>query len=387
MAVRLQLKLGVVTEHDRLADSPDTLVVVEPSVGSVARSKGHLYLLVTSRVVTRHALEATRLAAETIRNEYYYDESAGIRVCLQKAIATANKRLAHQADRLGLKSTDGGGPIGIGVAVVRANEMYVATVGPAEAYLIRQARLSTLPGPASRARAATPELEPDVWRGEVSVGDSLVLISPNVIAKLGADELKDAMLTLHPQSAMEHLHHRFVAADGTGQRRGDRLRGDRGVVDGQGPDARAGSAVGAARRRPRPLADPPRRQRPGRRAGGEHRGRQRPRRGRRGARAGGRLGPGTDAPAQAGLPARDPAGVPARDPAPRGPGRARPDRGRRRPRARRLLLRGQRHAGGGDQLGHRRPAGDRRRNVGPGQGDRPRDRPRRRRSRTRRCSC
>ena len=77
MAVRLQLKLGIVAEQDRLPDSPDTLVVVEPSVGSVARSKGHLYLLVTSRVVSRHALEATRLAAETIRNEYYYDESAG----------------------------------------------------------------------------------------------------------------------------------------------------------------------------------------------------------------------------------------------------------------------------------------------------------------------
>jgi hypothetical protein len=210
------MKLGVVAEHDRLADSPDTLVVVEPSVGSVARSKGHLYLLVTSRLSSRHALEATRLAAETIRNEYYYDESAGIRVCLQKAIATANKRLAHQADRLGIKASDGNGPIGIGVAVVRGSEMYVATVGPAEAYLIRQARLSTLPDPHRERGLPSGALEPDVWRGEISVGDSLVLVSPNVIAKLGADELKDAMLTLHPQSAMEHLHHRFVAADGSG---------------------------------------------------------------------------------------------------------------------------------------------------------------------------
>ena len=216
MAVRLQLKLGLVAEHDRLADSPDTLVVVEPSVGSVARSKGHLYLLVTSRISSRHALEATRLAAETIRNEYYYDESAGIRVCLQKAIATANKRLAHQADRLGLKSTDGNGPIGIGVAVVRGNEMYVATVGPAEAYLIRQARLSTLPDPHRERGLPSSGLEPDVWRGEISVGDSLVLISPNIIARLGPDELKDAMLTLHPQSAMEHLHARFLAAEGSG---------------------------------------------------------------------------------------------------------------------------------------------------------------------------
>ena len=190
--------------------------MVEPSVGSVARSKGHLYLLVTSRTSSRHALEATRLAAETIRNEYYYDESAGIRVCLQKAIATANKRLVHQADRLGLKSPEGNGPIGVGVAVVRGSEMYVATVGPAEAYLIRQARLSTLPDPHRERGLPSSGLEPDVWRGEISVGDSLVLVSPNMIARLGADELKDAMLTLHPQSAMEHLHARFVAADGSG---------------------------------------------------------------------------------------------------------------------------------------------------------------------------
>ncbi len=216
MAARLQLKLGLVAEHDRLDDSPDTLLVVEPSVGSVARSKGHLYLLVTSRVSSRHALEATRLAAETIRNEYYYDESAGIRVCLKKAIATANKRLIHQADRLGLKSADGNGPIGVGVAVVRGNEMYVATVGPAEAYLIRQARLSTLPDPHRERGLPSNGLEPDVWRGEIAVGDSLVLTSPNIVARLGADELKDAMLTLHPQSAMEHLHARFRAADGAG---------------------------------------------------------------------------------------------------------------------------------------------------------------------------
>jgi hypothetical protein len=217
MAVRLQLKLGVVAEHDRLRDSPDTVVVVEPSVGSIARSKGHLYLLVTSRLSNARAAEATRIAAETIRNEYYYDESAGIRVCLEKAIASVNKRLAHQRDRLGLgNAINGNGPIGIGVAVVRGNELYVATVGPAEAYLIRQARLSTLPDPHRERGLPAGELEPDVWRGELSVGDSLVLISPNVVAKLGPDELKDAMVTLHPQSAIEHLHQRFVAADGSG---------------------------------------------------------------------------------------------------------------------------------------------------------------------------
>lgn len=217
MAVRLQMKLGFVAEPDRLPDSPDTIRAQEPSVGAVMRSKGQLYVLVTSRVPGGRAREATRLVADTIEHEYYYDESAGIRVCLEKAIRAANKKLAHAGDRFGLgRAADGNGPIGVAAAVVRSNELYVATVGPAEAYLIRQARLSTLPDPHRERGLPSEGLEPEVWRGEMTVGDSLVLASPDLVAKLGADELKDALVTLHPQSAMEHLHHRFVAADGTG---------------------------------------------------------------------------------------------------------------------------------------------------------------------------
>jgi hypothetical protein len=216
MAVRLSLKLGIVNEHDRHPDSPDTVVVVEPTIGSIARTKGQLYLLVTSMLPGPRALEATRLVAETIRTDYYYDESAGIRVCLEKVISLANKKLAHQRDRLGMGHGQESGPIGVAAAVVRGSELYVATVGPAEAYLIRSARLSTLPDPHRDRGLPTPELYPDVWRGEIAVGDSLVLVSPNVMARLGPDELKDAMVTLHPQSAIEHLHHRFIAASGAG---------------------------------------------------------------------------------------------------------------------------------------------------------------------------
>src|SRR6478672_12049436 len=135
MAVRLQMKIGLVPETDRLPDSPDQMVVVEPSVGSVARTKGSLYLLVTARGTGNRIVEAATAVADTIRTEYYYDESAGIRVCMRKAIQVANKKLAHQRDRLGMSSTDTDGPVGVGLAVVRGNELYVATVGPAEAYL------------------------------------------------------------------------------------------------------------------------------------------------------------------------------------------------------------------------------------------------------------
>jgi len=213
MAPRLSLKLGVVADRDRTPDSPDAVIVVEPTIGSIARSKGSLYLLVTSTVAGSRARDATRQAAESMRDEYYYDESAGIRVCLEKVLTQANKRLAHH-DRLG--SGPNGGPIGVAVAVIRGAELYVATVGPAEAYLIRSARLSTLPDPHRDRGLPTAELTPDIWRGEINVGDSLVLVSPNVVGRLGPDELKDLLVTLHPQPAMEQLHQRFIAAGGKG---------------------------------------------------------------------------------------------------------------------------------------------------------------------------
>ncbi len=217
MAVRLALKLGAVTDHDRLPDSPDAIVIVEPTVGSVARSKGSLFLLVDSAVPGPRAREAARLVADAIRDEYYYDESAGIRQCLVKAIGIANKRLSHQRDRYGLGHVgDDYGPVGVAVAVVRGSELYVATVGPAQAYLIRQARLSTLPDPYAERGLPAAELEPEVWRGELSVGDSLCLASALLVAQVGTDALKDALVTLHPQAAVEHLHGRFAAAGGTG---------------------------------------------------------------------------------------------------------------------------------------------------------------------------
>src|SRR5512132_879192 len=204
------MKLGVVPEADRLPDSPDTVLHVEPRIGSQLRTKGHLYLLVTSRVPGHRALEATRLVADSIRAEYYYDESGGIRVCLAKAIQAANKRLGHARERSALGATGDTGPIGIAVAVVRDNELYVSTVGPAEAYLSRGARLSTLPDPHRDRGLPAAELEPDVWRGEINVGDQLLLVSPSVAATLGPEELKEALVTLHPQSAVERIHARYI---------------------------------------------------------------------------------------------------------------------------------------------------------------------------------
>jgi len=212
MASRLQIKYGLVAEEDRLSSSSDALIVSEPTTGSKARTKGSLYLITTSRQLGGRTREACRLVADSIRREYYYDESAGIAIVLEKAIRASNRRLRHSREGAGMPV----GAIGIALAIVRGNELYVATCGDADGYLVRSARLLMPEHESGTGLPATDSLKVDVWRGEFSVGDSLVLCSRNLVEVVGTEELKNAVVTLHPQSAAEHLHHLFVAAGGEG---------------------------------------------------------------------------------------------------------------------------------------------------------------------------
>jgi hypothetical protein len=212
MGSRLQLRYGLVAEQDRLSTSADTLLVNEPATGSKSRTKGNLYLIVSSANVGGRSRDATALVAETVRREYYYDESAGIPACLEKTLRSANRKLRSSREGNGLAPAS----IGVAIAVIRSTELYVATVGDIETYLVRAARLlmpehASVPGiPAGDA------VRVDVWRGEFAIGDSLLLVSRNLTEVVGTEELKNAVVTLHPQSAVEHLHHLFVAAGGEG---------------------------------------------------------------------------------------------------------------------------------------------------------------------------
>src|SRR5690242_14672964 len=210
MSSRLQLKHGLVAERDRLSTSADSMLVTEPATGSKSRTKGNLYVLVSSAIVGGRARDAAAAAAQTVQREYYYDESAGIPILLEKCFRSANRKLRGR-DGSGVAP----GSIGIAVAVVRGNELYVATVGPVEVYLVRAARLLVPehePGPGVPAT----DVAVDVWRGELSVGDTCVLVSRRLVEAVGTEELKNAVVTLHPQSAVEHLHHLFVASGADG---------------------------------------------------------------------------------------------------------------------------------------------------------------------------
>src|ERR1035437_613439 len=98
MAVRLHMNLGVVAEPQRLPDSADTVIVVEPNIGSTSRTKGNLYLLVTA-TGGRKLRAATKIVAEQIRDDYYSPLPAAISGCLRKAVRAAKKVLLPPPER------------------------------------------------------------------------------------------------------------------------------------------------------------------------------------------------------------------------------------------------------------------------------------------------
>ncbi|MFO1539105.1 MAG: hypothetical protein ACKOTZ_01470 [Chloroflexota bacterium] len=213
MGARLELRHGRVAEADRIAGgSADALVVDIPSIGAKIRSKGNLYLLVSASRADGRAHEATRMIAESIRRDYYYDESAGIPVILEKAIRAADRKVRGLRDAAGTPP----GAYGVAVAVIRQGELYVASIGETDVYLVRAARLLMPDQTPSPGLPAEEGLRIDVWRGELAVGDAIVLVARNVTQTVGTEELKTAVVSLHPQSAAEHLHHLFVAAGGEG---------------------------------------------------------------------------------------------------------------------------------------------------------------------------
>ena len=255
MAVRLQMKLGFVAEPDRLPDSPDAIVVVEPTIGASFASKGSLYLAghrpdaPAARSARRPGWSPRRSATSTTTTS-----RPGSVVCLEKAIRAANKKLAPPARPPRRRQGDeANGPIGVGLAVVRGNELYVATVGPAEAYLIRQARLSTLPDPHREPRPADrrPRARAS-GAARSSVGDSLVLVSPNLIARLGPGRAQgrpgDAPPAVGDGAHPPPVRGRPAAPAATAA---IAIEATEVSATQQPADARPGPAAGAARRAPR----------------------------------------------------------------------------------------------------------------------------------------
>jgi hypothetical protein len=227
MTNRLATRLGLPAPEDRLPGALDLVRFHEPATGSLVRTKGSLFLLAQLTGGDVHLARAAAEALEQVEHDYYYDLSAGALGALGKALANANRRLYHQRGRLGIPRRSG---VSIIAMAIRGREAHVAKLGPAAAVILREARMYELPPPPAvheedprvreRRVAATLgealEITPYTWHGELAAGDRMALVSRNLATVVGVEELKQALLTLRPSAAVEHVERLFQIRGGRG---------------------------------------------------------------------------------------------------------------------------------------------------------------------------
>ena len=229
MSTRLATRVGILAEERRAAGSGDVVAFREPTVGSVLRTKGTLFVVAQVTGSDAALTRAARQVTEWIEHEYYYDASSGVLGALRRAVQAANRRLYHSRSRLGIPTRGG---ISVVAAAVRGSEAHVVRVGPAAAAVLRDGRLYEVPPPpegetetagpqrAARALASTLgealEIEPFAWQGEIVAGDRLALVSRNVVHVVGSEEVRRALTTERAGAAAEELHRLFIERGGKG---------------------------------------------------------------------------------------------------------------------------------------------------------------------------
>lgn len=227
MSHRLSTRIGLPATEESTRGVHDVIRFREPTMGSETRTKGSLFLLAQVTGDDPALARAAGEALEALERDYYYDLSSGALGALSKALAGANRRLYHQRSRLGIPRRGGVSVIGL---VVRGSEGHVVKLGAASAVICRGGRMYELPPPPA-AREEDPrrrerrvaetlgealEVEPYTWQGELTAEDRIGLVSRNLAEVAGTAELQQALSTLRPAGAVEHLQQLFRIRGGIG---------------------------------------------------------------------------------------------------------------------------------------------------------------------------
>ncbi|GAB4430017.1 MAG: hypothetical protein OHK0015_14650 [Chloroflexi bacterium OHK40] len=202
----------------------DLITLVEPASPFAPEArKGRLYLLVEAEEGAPRGAAACQLVARTVRRVLYEDESFSVTSALRAAIRAANKALYEQNFNLPAAQR---AQVGLTCAVLRDDDLFVAQVHPAQAYVLGDGRLRALPAhpswdpahlsaaPFARAGAIGASLfvEPELYRCVMRPGDAALLCSSNFAHHLARVEVEAALRPGDATAAIERLAHVAASA-------------------------------------------------------------------------------------------------------------------------------------------------------------------------------
>lgn len=190
--------------------------------------KGSIYLVADGMGGHQAGEVASREAVEWTMGQYYADTAHDVATSLVRAIRMANARLFEQAqsdaDKGGMGST-------LVAAVIVGQKVYIANVGDSRAYLINargvtqitedhswveeqvraklltpeQARRHPQRNLVTRALGSKPDVQVDLFEGELEAGDTLLLCSDGLTGRVEDPELAAIALQYPAQEAARQL--------------------------------------------------------------------------------------------------------------------------------------------------------------------------------------
>jgi serine/threonine protein phosphatase PrpC len=228
MSEDLPISFSYGTDVGKVRDHNEDWVEVQDPADSDARRKGRLFIVADGMGGYQAGEVASRLAAETVKREYYADPSEDPTARLRKAVQSANDAVYRSArsDRAhaGMGTT-------VVVAALVGRKAYIASVGDSRAYVVHQNGISQITqdhsfvGEQIRAGLLTKEqarvhpqrnvitralgsqaaIQVDTFEGDLSDGDILVLCTDGLTGHVLDERIHDTVIQLPPQPAVHRL--------------------------------------------------------------------------------------------------------------------------------------------------------------------------------------
>jgi serine/threonine protein phosphatase PrpC len=179
--------------------------------------KGRLYLLTEVEQAVPRSEQLCQTAARSISRTFYDDTSYSITAALRAALRAANKALYEQNVHLRAHQRSG---VGVTCAVLKGNDLFLAQVQPAQAYIISNGRLRAIPAnpawdtahvsvaPFTRNGALGTSLfiEPEFYRATLHANDSALFCSSHLAQVLSRAEVEHAIGMRNPEATLEQIY-------------------------------------------------------------------------------------------------------------------------------------------------------------------------------------
>jgi len=228
MVEELQISVKEGTDVGKVRDHNEDFVLI-PVPGEAEReANGRLFIVADGMGGYQAGEVASEMAARTVAQQYYADPSEDPSTRLRNAVQAANAEVHRQAQgntaHIGMGTT-------IVVTALVGRKAYIASVGDSRAYVIHNGKLDQITQDHSfvgeqvragiltkeqarshpqrnvitRALGSQPTVTVDTFSGELAEGDSLILCTDGLSGHVPDDGIRDTVLQLPPDQAVQKL--------------------------------------------------------------------------------------------------------------------------------------------------------------------------------------